>query len=174
MFDNTRAFLRRNARPLTFTLTFATATYLTVSYLFSKLTESRQRTADERIARENLRRRFAQNQEDCTYTVLALVPTATENVVSALGVEVLTEELMRRRGKVGESLAGGSSVVEGSEAGTGVGEGESAGSGSYVHASQAVDGEEREKMASKSKIQLWNDVKISCRCISQRFLASYA
>src|SRR6476620_1276334 len=45
----------------------------------------------------SLRRRFEQNQTDCTYTVLALLPTATENIIEALPVEELTKELQRKR-----------------------------------------------------------------------------
>ena len=45
----------------------------------------------------SLRRRFEQNQTDCTYTVLALLPTAAENVIEALPVEELTKELQKKR-----------------------------------------------------------------------------
>lgn len=43
----------------------------------------------------SLRRRFEQNQEDCTYTVLALLPTATGNVITALNTEQITYEIQQ-------------------------------------------------------------------------------
>ena len=45
----------------------------------------------------SLRRRFEQNQEDCTFTVLALLPTATENILDSLQVESITHELQQHR-----------------------------------------------------------------------------
>ena len=140
--------------------------------------------SDDRIARENLRRRFTQNQEDCTYTVLALLPTATENIVGALEVERLTGELQARRAVRG----GGEGSVRSSEFaptetqgsntssepktqtndGEGNGEAEAGVSGSgFVHASQVQmtdsttsGGEAQQAKTSKSKIQLWDEVKI--------------
>lgn len=41
----------------------------------------------------SLRRRFAQNQEDCTFTVLALLPTLGDQLFSKHNVEQLTESL---------------------------------------------------------------------------------
>lgn len=41
----------------------------------------------------SLRRRFAQNQEDCTFTVLALLPTVGDQLFGKLNVEQLTETL---------------------------------------------------------------------------------
>lgn len=124
--------------------------------------------SDERIAKDNLRRRFAQNQEDCTYTVLALLPTATDNIVSALPVEKITQELQARRGERGvgsvrsaASSEYGTLPTGSSEAGV---DGDSA-TGSFVRASQAVGSEEGDaETRSKSKLQLWNDVKIYGKC----------
>lgn len=45
----------------------------------------------------SLRRRFAQNQEDCTFTVLALLPTAAENILEAMPLENITLELQRKK-----------------------------------------------------------------------------
>jgi len=45
-----------------------------------------------------LRRRFEQNQEDCTFTVLALLPTATSNILEAMNVEKITYEIQQIKG----------------------------------------------------------------------------
>lgn len=111
----------------------------------------------------SLRRRFEQNQEDCTYTVLALLPTATQNIVQALPVEEITHELQQRRtDRLVRSSA--SSEMAPSEAATGVDDDgrSSVGGSSYIHASQmAGEGENYAHKPRRSKIQLWDDLKIS-------------
>jgi hypothetical protein len=42
-----------------------------------------------------LRRRFIQNQEDCTFTLLALLPTLSAQILTELDVERLTHELQQ-------------------------------------------------------------------------------
>ncbi|KAL9087179.1 MAG: hypothetical protein Q9159_003746 [Coniocarpon cinnabarinum] len=183
-YQRTKNWLTRNRTPLLITTSLITGGYLLTQYALSKLTEARQRMSDDRIARENLRRRFTQNQEDCTYTVLALLPTATENIVSALEVERLTGELQARRAVRG--VAGEGSVKSSDFAPTesvarsevasptdqpsaeGVasrdGEGSTTGS-EFVHASQLAEStvspeQQQRQGTSKSKIQLWEEVKI--------------
>ena len=141
--------------------------------------------SEERIAKENLRRRFEQNQEDCTFTVLAILPTATEKILDAIPVEQVLEQLQRQKAErlarsVGPSEIASSappSVVDTTEDGTR--SSAQADSESYVHASQvALEGEgstvsgetsteatgdkEKVKASKKSKAQLWNEMKISC------------
>lgn len=43
-----------------------------------------------------MRRRFRQNQEDCTFVLLAQLPTLSRQLFSELDVEALTAELQRR------------------------------------------------------------------------------
>lgn len=135
----------------------------------------------------SLRRRFEQNQEDCTFTVLALLPTATDNIMAELETERITFELQQqkaaklaRSGELGSELGmnstppsvtdddGRSMISLQSESG--------------VHASQigipssaavgegAQDGGEKIQKARKTKLQLWNDLKISCKSI---YLSEY-
>jgi peroxin-3 len=46
----------------------------------------------------SLRRRFEQNQEDCTFTVLALLPTATTHILEAMNTEKITYEIQQMKG----------------------------------------------------------------------------
>lgn len=126
----------------------------------------------------SLRRRFQQNQEDCTITVLALLPTATENIIDALPVESITNELQQKKvERLGRSTAtldttpselssGPPSVTD--EDGKSLA---SFQSGSYVHASQTEEsslgaGDSGSQRPSKSKIQLWNELKINCNYLT--------
>jgi peroxin-3 len=63
----------------------------------------------------SLRRRFEQNQTDCTYTVLALLPTAAEDILEALPVEELTKELQKKRAERLARLNAGEGTATGSD-----------------------------------------------------------
>jgi peroxin-3 len=133
-----------------------------------------------------LRRRFEQNQEDCTFTVLALLPTATTNILETMNTEKITYEIQQMKGSAksvrsgsgAESAAGPPSIAD-----TTLTEEESKSmaslqSDSGVHASQiatpsphavAGEGGEQDGGAQKSyrsKRQLWDDLTISGRCLA--------
>ncbi|EEP79535.1 conserved hypothetical protein [Uncinocarpus reesii 1704] len=165
MISATKRWLRRHRSGLAIGAGVVGVGYLATQYVFSKISEASERMSSERIARENLRRRFEQNQTDCTFTVLALLPTATENILGALPVEQLTNELQLKRAARLARLSG--SEVQGSEVSSGPpsmtdDDVSSLRSDNYVHASQVVDaatGDQGQK--ARSRIQLWNDLKIN-------------
>ena len=125
----------------------------------------------------SLRRRFEQNQTDCTYTVLALLPTAAEDILEALPVEELTQELQRKRAeRISKSSAAGDTTSSelSSAAPSNADEdrrslSSSFQSDAYMRASQSsdfpprteADGEAPSK-PKRSKAQLWKEVKITC------------
>lgn len=136
-----------------------------------------------RLTARSLRRRFEQNQEDCTFTVLAILPTATENILDAIPVEQVLEELQRQKAErlsrsVGPSEIASSappSVAETTETTEDDAQSSSQQTDGFIHASQVVtDGNStaspvpvvlessEEKKSKKSKAQLWNEMKISC------------
>lgn len=130
---------------------------------------------------DSLRRRFEQNQEDCTFTVLALLPTATTNILEELNTEQITYEIQQMKGSAKSIKSGsaGSSTSPPSIADTTLTEDEgksmaSLQSESGVHASQiatpaasaAVGGEGGQQdggvqKSRRSKRQLWDDLTIS-------------
>ncbi|KAL8723460.1 MAG: hypothetical protein Q9225_000291, partial [Loekoesia sp. 1 TL-2023] len=97
MIASTRRWFKRNRTNLAVGAGVLGAGYIAGQYVLSKVAEARQRMAEDRIAKENLRRRFQQNQEDCTITVLALLPTATDNILDALPVEQITQDLQQKK-----------------------------------------------------------------------------
>jgi peroxin-3 len=184
MIQSTRNWLRRNRTNFAIGAGVLGTAYLAGQYALGKFGEARQRMSDERIAKENLRRRFEQNQEDCTFTVLAILPTATEKILDAIPVEQVLEELQRQKAErlsrsVGPSEIASSAPPSVADTTEDDGRSSSAQTESYVHASQvALDGEgsvvsteggaestaskEKVKASKKSKAQLWNEMKISC------------
>ncbi|KAI4189944.1 MAG: hypothetical protein L6R41_001129 [Letrouitia leprolyta] len=174
MIASTRRWFKRNQTNFAVGVGVLGAGYVAGRYALSKVVEARQRMTEDRIAKENLRRRFQQNQEDCTITVLALLPTATENVLDALPVEQITQDLQQKKAeRLGRSTASLDSAAPipstGPSSVTDDDDGKSLASlqtESYVHASQMAassvsNGESGTARPMKSKAQLWNDLKIS-------------
>ena len=124
-----------------------------------------------------MRRRFEQNQTDCTYTVLALLPTATENIVEELDVEELTKELQKKRAErlarlnAGEGTGSDLSSVSPSLPEDDRKSLSSFQSEGFVHASQ-VESPDGQPQVKRSKTQLWNELKITCRfrCINAKLV----
>lgn len=134
----------------------------------------------------SLRRRFEQNQEDCTFTVLALLPTATDNIMGALETENITFQLQQQKAPKGvrndqaRPSELGSFSVGSSPPSVTDDDGRSMASMSMqsesgVHASQlavpsasaAGDGpQDGGQKARKTKLQLWNELRISGTHIS--------
>ncbi|KAK5134870.1 hypothetical protein LTR08_005960 [Meristemomyces frigidus] len=166
MIAATRRWVRRNRTGLAIGAGVVGAGYLAGQYVVGKIQEARQRMSEDRVAKENLRRRFEQNQDDCTYTVLALLPTIRDEIVEALPVEQISEQLQQERQERLKRL--GASEVASTDypsvpASVADEDGKSISSSSYVHASQMV-GSTVDGMASRSKrskAQLWQEMKIN-------------
>jgi peroxin-3 len=129
-----------------------------------------------------LRRRFEQNQEDCTFTVLALLPTATTNILEAINTEKITYEIQMMKGAAqGPRLGGSVSPPSIAETTLTDEDGKSMASlqsESGIHASQVAvpspegaGGEGTQdggsaaaaRKSRKTKRQLWDDLTISCK-----------
>ncbi|KAL1917917.1 uncharacterized protein VTP21DRAFT_3751 [Calcarisporiella thermophila] len=88
---------RRYRRTLGYAAGIVGGAYLIAQYAKSKLVEHQERLATERTAKENLRRRFEQNQSDCMFTVMSLLPSLGEQLLSELDVERITARLQQGR-----------------------------------------------------------------------------
>ncbi|KAF8336873.1 Peroxin-3 [Cantharellus anzutake] len=71
--------------------------YLMAQYIWGRLEEMRDKVIQDRAARENLRKRFQQNQEDCSYHILALLPTLGNSILEEMDVERITLQLQQSR-----------------------------------------------------------------------------
>ncbi|KAL1957658.1 hypothetical protein VTO42DRAFT_5635 [Malbranchea cinnamomea] len=163
MIGATKRWFRRHQNGLFIGAGILGAGYLAGQYVISKISETKERMSSERIARENLRRRFEQNQSDCTFTVLALLPTATDNILKALPVEELTNELQQKRAQRLARLNAGE--VTGSEMSSGppsVTDDDGRSLSSFVHTNQTGESTIlNEGQKTKSRTQLWNELKIN-------------
>lgn len=204
MFRATRSWFRRNRTPIAIGVGVVGAGYLATQYVLAKINDARERMGSDRIAKEkyvclpspacenagllltrvssSLRRRFEQNQEDCTFTVLALLPTATTNILEAMNTEQITLEIQQLKAASKSPRGGESSGPPPSIADTTMTDEEgrstaaSLQSDSGVHtsqmglptASQAGDGVQDGGQATpatqkqrRTKRQMWDDLTIS-------------
>ncbi|KAJ4141079.1 peroxin [Fusarium equiseti] len=173
MLTSARRWLRNNRTPIAVGVGVIGAGYVATQYVIGKLNDARERMSSDRIAKENLRRRFEQNQEDCTFTVLALLPSATTAILEAMNTEQITFEIQQMKATKAVKNGGNESAAPPSIADTTLTEedGKSTSqSESGVHPSQIPTsspfnaGGEANKEAPKprkTKRQLWDDVTIS-------------
>lgn len=120
----------------------------------------------------SIRRRFEQNQTDCTITVLALLPTLAENIVEDLPVERLTHELQQKKAErlaraSGEGRSEASSMQDGDTASM-----SSFQTGSFIHTSQYPLGGSQSTGPRRTKGQLWNELKVAS--ITRAFTLIYS
>ncbi|KAK0370919.1 peroxin-3 [Colletotrichum limetticola] len=185
MLEATRRWFRRNRTPLAVSVGVVGAGYVVSQYVMGKINDARERMSSDRIAKENsLRRRFEQNQEDCTFTVLALLPSATTNILEVMNTEKITYEIQKMKGQTKSLKSGSGSPPSIADTTMTEDDGRSMVSSSVqsesgVHASQLTvpaptsaaaggaaegaqqDGGAAAQKSRKSKRQLWDDLTIS-------------
>lgn len=109
MLDWIKAKAYGARRSLALTAGVAGGAYILGRYVLQRLDDMKEQVVQSRAAREkcvkgthlavlfecssSLRRRFTQNQEDCAFTVLTLLPTLGNSILEAMDVERLTLEL---------------------------------------------------------------------------------
>ncbi|KAF9990500.1 peroxin, partial [Entomortierella chlamydospora] len=97
MLSAVQGFVNRHRRGLAVTAGVTGGIYLMGKYAKSKLIEFQEKTASQRTAEENMKRRFEQNQQDCVFTVLSLLPTLGDQLLHELHVELITAKLNQGR-----------------------------------------------------------------------------
>ncbi|KAG0195697.1 peroxin, partial [Mortierella sp. GBA30] len=115
MISAVQGFAKRHRRGLVITAGITGGIYLMGKYAKSKLIEFQEKTASERTAKEKyapftplcfkkiaqhspiMKRRFEQNQQDCVFTVLSLLPTLGDQLLHEMNVESITARLQQSR-----------------------------------------------------------------------------
>ncbi|KAF5339106.1 hypothetical protein D9611_011248 [Ephemerocybe angulata] len=73
--------------------------YMANNFIRERLEEVKQKMEIETQAQDNLKRRFQQTHETTSYTILALLPTLSSQILAEMNVETLTKELQSRSSK---------------------------------------------------------------------------
>lgn len=110
MFNALGNFLNERRRGLAKATAYVGSAYVLGRYVAARLEEVRHTMVQERVAREkyvvrvhicdllnelvcSLRRRFDQNQQDISFTVMALLPALGAHILQDMDVEGVTQEL---------------------------------------------------------------------------------
>lgn len=144
-----KEFLKRHQRKIYITLGLSASVYWALGYVGDKLRELQEKIVLDRLTRDDLERRFEQNQKDATFTTMALLPTVSTRILEEYNVEQTRHELQELRSAKRAAGGPGSSQELAnslSSSGFSVQEGDSQVENSYV--------------AAPSKAQLWNKIKI--------------
>ncbi|KAG7890964.1 hypothetical protein KL936_002248 [Ogataea polymorpha] len=97
MFQYCRDLVSRHKKKLLFGTGVIAVSYAVSSFVSNKLAELNERLKEENFAKEQIKRRFKQTQNDCYMTFLSLLPVLTEPIYEALKVEEITRELQNKR-----------------------------------------------------------------------------
>lgn len=148
-------FVKRHQKKLLALVGVALSSYLFVDYVKKKFFEIQGRMSSERTAKQNLRRRFEQNQQDADFTIMALLSSLTTPVMERYPVDQIKAELQSKRRPQDRVIALESSTSSSATAQT----------VPTMTSGATEDGE-------KSKTQLWQDLKRTT--ISRAFSLVYA
>lgn len=108
IFSSLSRFFNKHRRKILISLGIGVSTY----YLFQHFVVNRFRTfrsnlQQELFIKEQIKRRFIQTQNDCYYTLLALMPVLIEPIVSSSPIELITKALkLKKSNNKNESIAG--------------------------------------------------------------------
>ncbi|PVG01637.1 hypothetical protein CPB86DRAFT_805263 [Serendipita vermifera] len=99
MFQSLGRYIYDRRRGLFKTAGVIGTLYVSGKYILQRLEEVKESVLTERGARENLRKRFQQNMQDCTFTIMAYMPTLASRILEELDVERISLELQNRSKK---------------------------------------------------------------------------
>uniref|UniRef100_A0A0L0NW23 Peroxin-3 n=1 Tax=Candidozyma auris TaxID=498019 RepID=A0A0L0NW23_CANAR len=145
VFPTLAAFFRRHKKKLLWTSAVGFSLYLLVNqFVIKRFRNFQNSLKQELLVKEQLRRRFIQTQQDCYLTILALLPVLTQPVLNFLPTEAITLALKRKKNtnkEMSDSLTTENLMA---------------------HSSQDIGGSTSDLLVflSKSKLELWHDLKV--------------
>ncbi|KAJ1971231.1 peroxin [Dimargaris xerosporica] len=157
MFQSVTGFFKRHRTALVVSAGVVGGIYWVGQYAKRKIVEMQTSMAKERMLQENLRRRFEQNQQDCTFTVMSLLPALCEPILDTMNVERLVQTLKEYR-KPGASTHSPAQSTDSSDHARSP----SAGS-TRSHSPASHDGGPAADLIhpTKSKVELWEEIKLT-------------
>ncbi|KAJ1966636.1 peroxin [Dispira parvispora] len=142
MWSSVSGFIKRHRNKALITAGIVGGVYWVGQYAKNKLVEMQAKMARDRLFQDNLRRRFEQNLQDCTFTVMSLLPTLCDPLLDSMNVERLVQTLKEYR----KSPIEGTSVTAHSETE----------SSHPEMTSVSTD----EVHPTKSRVELWEEIKL--------------
>lgn len=98
IFSSLAGFFRRNKRKIIITTTVAASVYVLINeFVIKKFRNYQNSLRQELLFKRQIKQRFLQTQQDCYYTILALLPVLTGPIVEYLPVELITQALRLKK-----------------------------------------------------------------------------
>ncbi|CAO3687847.1 unnamed protein product [Rhizopus microsporus] len=97
LITSVKDYIKRHRKGIFITTAIAGGSYLAGKYAATKIRDMQERATAERLAKENLKRQFQQNQNDCVFTVLSLLPTLGQQILDELNIEAEWAKLQKSR-----------------------------------------------------------------------------
>lgn len=145
IFPSLAGFFRRHKRKLFVTSAVAFSLYFLVNqFVIKRFRNFQNSLRQELFVKEQIRRRFIQTQQDCFVTILCLLPVLTQPVLNFLPTEAITLALKRKKNankEISDSLTTENLLA---------------------HSEQGDPNQSTELLGllTKSKIELWQDLKV--------------
>ncbi|KAJ1650304.1 peroxin [Dispira simplex] len=153
MWTSVSGFIKRHRNKALITAGIVGGVYWVGQYAKSKLVEMQAKMARDRLFQDNLRRRFEQNLQDCTFTVMSLLPTLCDPLLDSMNVEKLVQTLKEYQ----KSPIKGPSVMAHSETEVSS-EASPEASHPEMDSSSPVSNDRVHPI--KSRVELWEEIKL--------------
>lgn len=150
IFSSLAAFFKRNKRRIIVASTVSISIYYLVNhFVIKRFRDFQNALKQELFIKEQIKRRFIQTQNDCYLTILALLPVLTQPIADHLPTELVTQALKLKKNsaqnlEMSDSLLTADNLLLHSS-GT---------------ASVSLQKDALAVLLQKSKVDLWNDLKI--------------
>ncbi|KAI5951765.1 PEX3 [Candida jiufengensis] len=100
IFSSLAGFFKRNKRRILITSAVTLSVYLIVNeFVIKKFRNYQNALRQELMFKQQIKQRFIQTQQDCYYTILALLPVLATPIVDSLPVEFITQALRLKKGQ---------------------------------------------------------------------------
>lgn len=151
IFSSLASFVRRHKRKLIFTSAVTVSLYFLVNhFVFKKFRDFQNALRQELFIKEQIKRRFVQTQNDCYLTILALLPVLTQPITDHLPIENITQALKLKKTQqqqsssqeISDSLLTADNLLL------------------HSNPNSNLETSTESIYLNKSKVELWNDLKI--------------
>lgn len=144
VFPSLAAFVRRHKRKLLFTAAASVSTYLLFyQFVIKRFRNFQNALKQELFVKEQIKRRFVQTQTDCYLTILALLPVLAQPILTYLPTDTITAALRKKKNsnrEMSDSLTTENLIAHSEEG--------------------LAASTELLQFVSKSKVELWHDLKV--------------